>query len=75
MTATTPLYSNTSRDDWLAEVGRLNRIIEALMDRAERVTSIQGSDFAFFQTAIMLEDRVRSRTQDLETSLCDRTRR
>jgi len=52
-----------------AEVDRLNRIIQALMDRAERSTSIQGSDFTLFQTAVMLEDRVRSRTQELEAAL------
>lgn len=52
-----------------SEIDRLNRIIGALMDRAERATSIQGSDFTLFQTAVMLEDRVRSRTQELEAAL------
>jgi diguanylate cyclase (GGDEF)-like protein/PAS domain S-box-containing protein len=49
-----------------AEITRLNKIIQALMNRAERNTSIQGSDFNLFQTAITLEDQVRRRTAELE---------
>lgn len=49
-----------------AEIARLNKIIQALMNRAERNTSIQGSDFNLFQTAITLEDQVRRRTRELE---------
>ena len=51
------------------EALRLNKIIRALMDRAERSTSVQESDFCLFQTAVMLEEQVRSRTADLEQSL------
>ena len=51
------------------EIARLNKIIRALMDRAERSTSVQGSDFGLFQTAIMLEDQVRRRTTELEAAL------
>jgi diguanylate cyclase (GGDEF)-like protein/PAS domain S-box-containing protein len=51
------------------EIARLNKIIRSLMDRAERSTRVQGSDFSLFQTAIMLEDQVRSRTADLEAAL------
>jgi diguanylate cyclase (GGDEF)-like protein/PAS domain S-box-containing protein len=51
------------------EIARLNKIIRALMDRAERSTSVQGSDFGLFQTAIMLEDQVRRRTAELEAAL------
>jgi len=51
------------------EVRRLNKIIQALMDRAERSTSGQGSDFSLFQTSIMLEGQVRSRTIALEETL------
>src|SRR5450631_3311306 len=51
------------------EALRLNKIIRALMDRAERSTSVQESDFGLFQTAVMLEEQVRSRTADLEQSL------
>lgn len=52
-----------------AEIARLNKIIQALMNRAERNASLQGSDFNLFQTAITLEDQVRSRTEELETAL------
>lgn len=48
------------------EIRRLNKIIQSLMNRAERNSSIQGSDFNLFQTAITLEDQVRRRTRELE---------
>lgn len=51
------------------EIARLNKIVRALMDRAERSTSAQGSDFSLFQTAVMLEEQVRSRTAELEAAL------
>lgn len=51
------------------EIVRLNKIIRALMDRAERSASVQSSDFGLFQTAVMLEEQVRSRTAKLETAL------
>lgn len=49
-----------------AEIVRLNKVVNALMDRAERSTSVQGSDFGRFQTGIMLEDLVQRRTEELE---------
>jgi diguanylate cyclase (GGDEF)-like protein/PAS domain S-box-containing protein len=52
-----------------AESVRLNKIIQALMDRAERNTSAQGSDFSIFQTTVMLEEQVRRRTAELEAAL------
>lgn len=52
-----------------AEIARLNKIILALMNRAERSTNAQGSDFGLFQTTIMLEEQVRRRTEDLEAAL------
>ena len=52
-----------------AESVRLNKSIQALMDRAERNTSAQGSDFSMFQATIMLEERVRRRTSELEAAL------
>ena len=55
--------------DWRAEVTRLNKIIRVLMDRAERSTSAQGSDFSLFQTTITLEAQVRRRTAELEAAL------
>lgn len=55
--------------DGPAEVVRLNKIIQALMDRAERNTSAQVSDFGVFQTTIMLAEQVRRRTAELEAAL------
>ncbi|MFA6921838.1 MAG: GGDEF domain-containing protein, partial [Gallionella sp.] len=52
-----------------AEITRLNKIIQSLMNRAERSASLQGSDFNLFQTAITLEDQVRRRTVELEAAL------
>ena len=51
------------------EIARLNKVILALMDRAERSTSVQASDFSLFQTTVMLEEQVRSRTAELEATL------
>lgn len=55
--------------DLRPEITRLNKIIKALMDRAERSTNMQGSDFSLFQTTVMLEDQVRRRTEELEAAL------
>jgi diguanylate cyclase (GGDEF)-like protein/PAS domain S-box-containing protein len=52
-----------------AEIQRLKKISSVLMDRAERSTKVQGSDFGMFQTTIMLEEQVRRRTEELETAL------
>jgi len=51
-----------------AEITRLNKIIQSLMNRAEHNTSILGSNFNLFQTAITLEDKVRRRTEELENA-------
>lgn len=47
------------------EIVRLNKIIRTLMDRAESSTGGQASDFSLFQTAVMLEEQVHSRTAEL----------
>ena len=52
-----------------SEIARLNKIIKSLMDRAERSANVQASDFGLFQTAILLEEKVRSRTEELEAAL------
>jgi len=51
------------------EIVRLKKMVNALMDRAERSTSAQRSDFGMFQTAVMLEDQVRHRTAELEAAV------
>ena len=57
-----------------AEIARLNKIIKALIDRAERSMTALGSDFNQFQTTIMLEEQVRSRTAELEAALRENER-
>ncbi len=56
-----------------AEILRLNKILKALMDRAERSTNAQGSDFSLFQTTVMLQEQVRRRTEELEAALHEKS--
>jgi len=60
---------NMDRQALQDEVVRLNKIITALMDRAEQGSAFQDTDFNLFQTAIMLEDQVKLRTAELERAL------
>lgn len=46
-------------------IAKLERINAALMAHVERSMDQQGSAYSLFQTAIMLEGRVRSRTEEL----------
>lgn len=48
---------------------KLTKINEVLMDRVERSMDQQGNAFSLFQTAIGLEAKVRSRTEELTTVL------
>jgi diguanylate cyclase (GGDEF)-like protein/PAS domain S-box-containing protein len=57
-----------------AENARLGKMVQALMNRAERSTSVQGSEFSLFQTAVMLEDQIRARTRELEAALHENER-
>jgi len=68
---TEPMLPLPAQDqpDWPAEVARLNKMVQALMNRAERSTNAQCSDFSLFQTAIMLEEQVRARTVEVEAAL------
>jgi len=56
------------------EIARQQKMVRALMDRAERSTRVQGSDFGKFQTSIMLEDQVRRRTEELESAFRENER-
>ena len=59
----------------LAEIARQNKVIQALMNRAERsAMGAGGSDFDAFQAAITLERQVRRRTAELEQALRDNER-
>ena len=52
-----------------AEIVRLTKVVDALMDRVEASANAQGSDFGLFQTTIMLQDQVRMHAAELEASL------
>ncbi|MDR3367897.1 ATP-binding protein [Rhodoferax sp.] len=51
------------------EITRLNKVVTALMNRAERSASAQASDFGMFQATVMLEQQVRNRTEALEVAV------
>lgn len=53
------------------ENAKLRKINKVLMDRVERSMDFQGNAFSLFQTAIVLESKVRERTQALEQALRD----
>jgi len=53
------------------EIQRLQKVVRVLMDRVERSTRLQGSDFDTFQMTLMLEDQVRERTARLEAALAE----
>ncbi|MCW5699255.1 MAG: PAS-domain containing protein [Rhodospirillales bacterium] len=50
------------------ETGKLQKIIQVLMDQVERGIDYQGHAYSLFQTAVVLEDKVRQRTETLETA-------
>lgn len=66
--------SGPDPQDFQAEIARLNKIIQALMNRAERSMSVQGTGFGLFQTAILLEEEVHRRTEELKTALRENER-
>lgn len=51
------------------DIERLKKINAALVSRVERSMDQQGNAFSLFQTAISLESRVRTRTEELHTTL------
>jgi two-component system, sensor histidine kinase len=51
------------------QIARLEKINRALMGRVERSMDFSGGAFSLFQTAILLEDKVKARTEDLERTL------
>jgi two-component system, sensor histidine kinase len=50
---------------------KLEKVNRALMGRVERSMDFSVTGFSLFQTAILLEDKVKVRTRDLETTLSD----
>lgn len=69
MPEVTPQSSASDEQALRDEIARLNKMVTALMNRAERNASMQGSDFGMFQTAVMLENQVHKRTNELEAAL------
>lgn len=64
---TTP--PNDEKQALLAQIERLNKIVKALTDRAEKEMNEPRSDYGVFEATIILEDKVRARTQELEVAL------
>lgn len=54
-----------------AEIDRLQKVNNVLMDASERAVSVQGSDYGLFSTTVLLEERVHERTAALEKALED----
>jgi len=55
-------------DERIRKLEKINRV---LMGRVERSMEFSGGAFSLFQTAILLEDKVKARTRDLEATLAD----
>lgn len=68
-----PAPKRETEESLRSEIARLNKVVNALMDRAERSTHINtySSYFNQFQTTVMLESLVRQRTQELEIALLE----
>lgn len=62
------------RAGYEAEIARLNKVIAALVDRAERAATVNHSAFGLFQTSVLLDERVRQRTAELEHALRENER-
>lgn len=63
------LDTNPNEQALKAEIARLNKIVLALMNRAEQSSSDEGLDFSQFEYAIKLEEQVQRRTAELEAVL------
>ncbi|MGF1474042.1 MAG: hybrid sensor histidine kinase/response regulator [Geminicoccaceae bacterium] len=53
------------------ELVRLRKINAVLIDRVERSMNVEGADVSLFETAVLLEGRVKERTAALENALRD----
>jgi diguanylate cyclase (GGDEF)-like protein/PAS domain S-box-containing protein len=51
------------------EIARRDKIIDVLMNRIEQDIGQQASDYSFFQTAILLDTKVRERTARLDEAM------
>lgn len=57
-----------------AEVVRLNKVVKALMDRAEREPSVNRNTFGLFRESVLLQEQVGRRTAELEAALRENER-
>ena len=51
------------------EIARLKKINQVLMDKVERSMDLQGDAYCLFQSAIVLENKVRERTSDYKAAM------
>lgn len=65
---------DAEREALLTRIAKLERINSALMTHVERATDQSAGAYSLFQTAILLDGRVRSRTEEL-TALMHRLER
>lgn len=66
------MHENAESDQLMqlrSEIARLEKIIAALIARAETPPDQLTSDFGVFQATVLLEDQVRSRTQELDLAM------
>jgi diguanylate cyclase (GGDEF)-like protein/PAS domain S-box-containing protein len=57
-----------------AEIERLQKVIAALVARAESDSNERSSDFNLFEMSVMLEEQVKARTRALEGALAENER-
>ncbi len=60
-----PQYCTADRQP-ATDPRKLEKIVQVLMDQVERGIDFQGNAYSLFQTAIVLEDKMRERTRTLE---------
>lgn len=58
-----------TREELEAEIARLRAVNAALIDRAESSGDAADSDFGIFHATVVLEERIRSRTRELDLAL------
>ena len=61
--------SASSESELRAEIARLNKIVKALISRAEKEMSAGLSDFGILQATVILEAQVKDRTRELKETL------
>ena len=65
-----PLESKISTEERLrAEIARLEKIVQVLMDRAERTVDQDMSEYQLFEGTLMVGDLIRRRTDELGRAL------